>query len=120
MPASRLDGIPPTIFAEMSALAMRTGAINLGQGFPDEDGPDAVREAAVEAVRGGLNQYAPGIGIPALRHAVAAHQQRHYGLAWDPDRELAVTTGCTEWPAALAEGDALVEQVTRTILDRLG
>ena len=100
MPASRLDGIPPTIFAEMSALAVRTGAINLGQGFPDEDGPDDVREAAVEAVRGGLNQYAPGIGIPALRHAVAAHQRRHYGLTWDPDREVAVTTGCTEAIAA--------------------
>lgn len=101
---SRLDGIPPTIFAEMSALAVRTGAINLGQGFPDEDGPDAVREAAVEALRGatvqGANQYAPGIGVPVLRRAIAAHQQRHYGLTWDPDREVAVTTGCTEAIAA--------------------
>ena len=90
------DGIRPTIFAEMSALAARTGALNLGQGFPDVDGPDSVLEAAVAALRAGRNQYAPGDGIPELRHAVAAHQRRHYGLEWDPDTQVLVTTGATE------------------------
>ena len=85
-----------TIFAEMSALAARSGAVNLGQGFPDTDGPTAVLEAAVDALRGGANQYAPGIGVPALRQAIARHQQRHYGIELDPDRQVAVTTGCTE------------------------
>ncbi|CAN5146831.1 pyridoxal phosphate-dependent aminotransferase [soil metagenome] len=102
--ATRLHGIPPTIFAEMSSLATRTGAINLGQGFPDEDGPPEVIEAAVAALRGGANQYAPGIGIPALRHAIAAHQRRHYGLELDPDTDVAVTTGCTEAIAAALLG----------------
>ncbi len=94
--ASRLVGIPPTVFSEMSALAVRTGAINLGQGFPDEDGPASVVRRAQEALAEGDNQYAPGIGIPALRRAVAAHQQRHYGIELDPDRDVVVTTGCTE------------------------
>ena len=73
-----------------------TGAINLGQGFPDVDGPPSVVAAAVAALEGGANQYAPGIGVPALRQAIARHQERHYGLRLDPDREVAVTTGCTE------------------------
>ncbi len=77
--ARRLQSIAPTIFAEMSALALQTGSLNLGQGFPDEDGPSPVVEAAVEALRTGHNQYAPGRGVPELREAVAAHQQRHYG-----------------------------------------
>lgn len=85
-----------TIFAEMSSLAARSGAVNLGQGFPDTDGPSAVLEAAVDALRGGANQYAPGIGVPALRQAIARHQQRHYGIELDADRQVAVTTGCTE------------------------
>ena len=79
----RLAGFGTTIFAEMSALAVRTGSINLGQGFPDTDGPQEVIEAAVAALRGGQNQYPPGPGIPALRAAVAAHQRRFYGIELD-------------------------------------
>ena len=104
MPVSRLAGIPPTIFAEMSALAARTGSLNLGQGFPDEDGPPEVIAAASAALTGGANQYAPGIGVPALRRAVADHQKRHYGIELDPDREVVVTTGCTEAVAAALLG----------------
>jgi N-succinyldiaminopimelate aminotransferase len=100
----RLAHIPPTVFSEMSALAVRTGALNLGQGFPDVDGPASVVAAAVEALEHGANQYAPGIGIPALRAAIARHQQRHYGLELDPDREVVVTTGCTEAVAAALLG----------------
>ena len=102
--AHRLDGIPPTIFTTMSALAMRTGAVNLGQGFPDADGPPSVLAAADEAMRAGANQYAPGPGVPALRQAIARHQQRHYGIELDPDREVVVTTGCTEGVAAALLG----------------
>jgi N-succinyldiaminopimelate aminotransferase len=98
--ARRLRNVPPTIFAEMSALAVRTGALNLGQGFPDVDGPPAVVEAAVVAMRGGRNQYAPGIGAPELRAAVAAHQTRHYGIDLDPDTQVVVTAGATEAIAA--------------------
>jgi N-succinyldiaminopimelate aminotransferase len=93
-------GIAATIFAEMSALASHTGAINLGQGFPDEDGPAEVLEAAVRAIRDGVNQYPPGLGMPVLRNAVAAHQHRFYGLAPDPDREVLITAGATEALAA--------------------
>ncbi|QAY70380.1 pyridoxal phosphate-dependent aminotransferase [Xylanimonas protaetiae] len=88
--------VAATIFAEMSALAVRTGAINLGQGFPDVDGPEAVKAAAVRAIEQGANQYPPGPGVPELRAAVAAHQKRHYGLEVDPDTEVLVTTGATE------------------------
>lgn len=102
--SARLAHIPPTIFSEMSALAVRTGAINLGQGFPDVDGPESVVAAAAEAMRSGANQYAPGIGVPALRQAIARHQQRHYGIDLDPDREVVVTTGCTEAVAAALLG----------------
>ncbi|MBF4761695.1 pyridoxal phosphate-dependent aminotransferase [Nocardioides islandensis] len=102
--AARLDGIPPTIFSTMSALAVRTGAVNLGQGFPDEDGPPEVIAAAVRALQSGANQYAPGIGTPALRQAVARHQQRHYGLQLDPDSQVVVTTGCTEGIASALLG----------------
>ena len=91
------DGqMAPTIFAEMSALALSTGSINLGQGFPDEDGPEAVLEAARQAITDGLNQYPPGRGFPVLREAIAAHQKRFYGLTVDPDREVLVTAGATE------------------------
>ncbi|MFH9069552.1 pyridoxal phosphate-dependent aminotransferase [Streptomyces alboflavus] len=97
----RLAEFGTTIFAEMSALAVRTGAINLGQGFPDTDGPDEVREAAVRALRDGRgNQYPPGPGVPELRAAVAEHQARVYGLSYDPDREVLVTAGATEAIAA--------------------
>ena len=100
----RLDGLGTTIFAEMSALALRTGAVNLGQGFPDTDGPDVVVDAAVHALRTGRNQYAPGPGVPELRAAVADHQRRFYGIELDPDREVAVTTGATEAIAAAILG----------------
>ncbi|MGW1136942.1 pyridoxal phosphate-dependent aminotransferase [Streptomyces zhihengii] len=97
----RLAPFGTTIFAEMSALAARTGAINLGQGFPDTDGPEEIREAAVRALRDGRgNQYPPGPGVPELRAAITAHQQHHYGLAYDPDTEVLVTAGATEAVAA--------------------
>lgn len=97
----RLAEFGTTIFAEMSALALQTGSINLGQGFPDTDGPEEVREAAVRALRDGRgNQYPPGPGVPELRTAVAAHQERRYGLAYDPDSEVLVTAGATEAIAA--------------------
>ncbi|MEU0185401.1 pyridoxal phosphate-dependent aminotransferase [Streptomyces sp. NPDC006207] len=94
-----------TIFAEMSALAVRTGAINLGQGFPDTDGPEEVREAAVRALRDGRgNQYPPGPGVPELRLAVAEHQLRFHGLGFDPGTEVLVTAGATEAIAATMLG----------------
>jgi N-succinyldiaminopimelate aminotransferase len=96
----RLQPFGTTIFAEMSALAVETGAINLGQGFPDTDGPDVVKQAAVDAIRAGHNQYPPGIGIPDLRAAIRAHQQRFYGLEYDVDTEVLVTAGATEAIAA--------------------
>ncbi|WP_433233692.1 pyridoxal phosphate-dependent aminotransferase [Micromonospora sp. CA-248260] len=89
-----------TVFAEMSALAVRTGAVNLGQGFPDTDGPPEMLAAAAEALRSGHNQYPPGPGIPALRAAVAAHQRRFWALDYDPDGEVIVTAGATEAIAA--------------------
>ncbi|WP_340559906.1 pyridoxal phosphate-dependent aminotransferase [Streptomyces sp. GSL17-111] len=97
----RLAEFGTTIFAEMSALAQRTGAINLGQGFPDTDGPEEIREAAVRALREGRgNQYPPGPGVPELRTAVSEHQRRFYGLHVDPDTEVLVTAGATEAIAA--------------------
>ncbi|MFJ6816125.1 pyridoxal phosphate-dependent aminotransferase [Streptomyces avermitilis] len=110
----RLAEFGTTIFAEMSALAMSTGAINLGQGFPDTDGPEEIREAAVRALRDGRgNQYPPGPGVPELRTAIAAHQQRRYGLTYDPDIEVLVTAGATEAIAAtllalLEPGDEVI------------
>ncbi len=92
--------VAPTIFAEMSALAAATGAINLGQGFPDEDGRTDVLDAARAAISAGVNQYPPGLGMPVLRNAIAAHQQRFYGLPVDPEREVLVTAGATEALAA--------------------
>jgi N-succinyldiaminopimelate aminotransferase len=91
-----LQGFGTTIFAEMSALAVRTGAINLGQGFPDTDGPAEVAEAAVDAIRAGHNQYPPGPGVAELRVAIAEHQARFHGLRVDPDTEVLVTAGATE------------------------
>jgi N-succinyldiaminopimelate aminotransferase len=97
----RLRPFGTTIFAEMSALAVATGSINLGQGFPDTDGPEVVRQAAIDAINDGRgNQYPPGIGVPELRHAVSSHQQRWYGLDFDPDTEVLVTAGATEAIAA--------------------
>jgi len=93
---AKLQGFGTTIFAEMSALATATGSINLGQGFPDTDGPREVLDAAIAAINDGLNQYPPGPGMPVLRQAVARHQQRFYDLTYDPDTEVLITTGATE------------------------
>jgi N-succinyldiaminopimelate aminotransferase len=114
MTATRLRPFGTTIFTEMSALAARTGAINLGQGFPDTDGPGEIVDAVTAAMRSGTaNQYAPLGGVPELRAAVAAHQGRHYGLAIDPDDGVQVTFGATEAIAAtmlglLEPGDEVV------------
>jgi N-succinyldiaminopimelate aminotransferase len=96
----RMRGFGTTIFAEMSALALRTGSVNLGQGFPDTDGPASLLDAAAAAIHSGHNQYPPGPGIPELRAAIAAHQLRYYGLEFDPDTEVLVTAGATEAIAA--------------------
>jgi N-succinyldiaminopimelate aminotransferase len=93
---SKLEGFGTTIFATMSALAARTGAINLGQGFPDTDGPAEVLDAAVHAIRSGVNQYPPGPGLPVLREAIVEHQRRWYDIELDVDREVLVTAGATE------------------------
>jgi N-succinyldiaminopimelate aminotransferase len=98
--ARRLRPFTTTIFATMSELAVQTGSVNLGQGFPDTDGPEELREIAVAAIRTGRNQYPPGIGVPELRQAVAAHQRAWYGLDLDPDTEVLVTVGATEAIAA--------------------
>lgn len=92
----RLHGFGTTVFAQMSALAQKTGAVNLGQGFPDTDGPREVAEAAAQAVLHGPNQYPPLPGQPGLRAAVAEHQDRFYGLTYDPDTEVLITAGATE------------------------
>ena len=92
----KLRGFGTTIFAEMSALAVATNSINLGQGFPDSDGPSIVLDAAVDAIRSGMNQYPPGPGLPVLRQAIARHQQRFYDITHDPDCEVLVTAGATE------------------------
>ena len=89
-----------TIFAEMSALAAKTGAINLGQGFPDTDGPREIAELAIAAIRDGHNQYPPGLGIKKLRDAISHHQMRFYGLEFDSETEVLVTAGATEAIAA--------------------
>lgn len=108
------DGsMSPTIFAEMSALAASSGAINLGQGFPDEDGPIEVLKAARQAISDGVNQYPPGIGMPVLRSAIARHQERFYGVRVDPDTNVLVTAGATEALAATIlaltdDGDEIV------------
>lgn len=110
----RLDGLGNSIFGEMSARAVATASINLGQGFPDTDGPRAVAEAAVAAIRAGQgNQYPPATGIPELRRAVARHQQRFYGLSYDPGAEVLITAGATEAIAAallalLEPGDEVI------------
>ena len=96
----RMQGFGTTIFADMSALAVATGSINLGQGFPDEDGPAEVLDAAITAIRDGHNQYPPGIGIAELRHAIVAHEAKWYSLEYDADTEVLVTAGATEAVAA--------------------
>src|SRR3954463_15971939 len=91
-----LAGLPTTIFTHMSALAVAHGAVNLGQGFPDTDGPLAIRQAAAQALIDGPNQYAPMRGIPALRTAIAGHARAHYGLEYGPESEVIVTCGAPE------------------------
>ncbi len=94
---SRMQPYATSIFAEMSILAAETGAINLGQGFPDTDGPEEMKEAARAAITEGRgNQYPPVHGLPELRLAIAEHQQRFYGLTVDPMTDVVVTTGATE------------------------
>jgi N-succinyldiaminopimelate aminotransferase len=111
---SALAGMGTSIFAEMSALAVETGSVNLGQGFPDTDGPAEIARVAADAVLSGLgNQYPPGAGIPELRTAIAAHQKRFYGLDLDPETEVLVTAGATEAIAAsmlalLEPGDEVI------------
>src|SRR6185369_6428341 len=95
-----MQGFATTIFAEMSALALRTGSVNLGQGFPDTDGPASMLDAAAEALHSGHNQYPPGPGVPELRRAIAAHQREFWDLEYDPDGEVLVTAGATEAIAA--------------------
>ena len=104
LPAERLAGFGTSVFTEMSALAERTGSINLGQGFPDEDGPLEVLDAAAAALHAGANQYAPLPGVPALRAAIVEHQRSRYGLVHDPDTEVQVTFGATEAIAAALLG----------------
>ncbi len=111
---ARLRPYAVTIFAEMSALAARIGAVNLGQGFPDEDGPAAMLKTAENAIAQGVNQYPPGPGIPALRQAIAAQRQRRYGITYDPDTEVLVTVGATEAIAAAVIG--LVEPGSEVLL----
>ena len=114
MTVSRLRPYATTVFAEMSALATRVGAVNLGQGFPDEDGPPAMLKAAQDAIAEGANQYPPGLGVASLRQAVAAQRQRHFGIEYDPDTEVLVTVGATEAIAAAVLG--LVEPGSEVLL----
>ena len=111
--ATRLQGFGASIFAEMTALAVSTGSINLGQGFPDYDGPPEVLSLARDQIAAGANQYPPGIGMADLRSAVSEHQRRFWGLDYDPDSEILVTMGATEAIAAsllgiLDEGDEVI------------
>ena len=102
--AQRVSTFGTSIFAEMSRLAVEHQAINLGQGFPDFDGPEAVKEAAIAAIRAGDNQYAVSNGQPALRRALGAHSQRFYGQSFDPDTEITVTSGATESTFSAIQG----------------
>jgi N-succinyldiaminopimelate aminotransferase len=102
--AERISGFNTTVFAEMTALANQHGAINLGQGFPDFPAPDFIKQAAVDAIHGDVNQYAPGMGTVALREAIAAKIERHYGLTYDPASEIGVSVGATEAIAASIMG----------------
>src|SRR5277367_5999444 len=114
MTVSRLRPYATTVFAETSALAARIGAVNLGQGFPDEDGPPALLKAAQDAIADGVNQYPPGIGIAPLRQAIAAQRKRHFAIEYDPDTEILVTVGATEAIAAAVIG--LVEPGSEVLL----
>ncbi|MGW0179081.1 pyridoxal phosphate-dependent aminotransferase [Nocardia sp. NPDC003345] len=112
--ATRLRPFASTVFAEMTELAVRHEAVNLGQGFPDSDGPAGMLEVAREAIAGGLNQYPPGRGMPVLRRAIAADRERRYGTSYDPDTEVLVTVGATEALSAAVLG--LVEPGSEVVL----
>ncbi|OBK17040.1 pyridoxal phosphate-dependent aminotransferase [Mycobacterium asiaticum] len=114
MTVPRLQPYATTVFAEMSALAARIGAVNLGQGFPDEDGPPEMLRAAQDAIAEGVNQYPPGLGIAPLRQAIAAQRRRHFGIDYDPDTEVLVTVGATEAIASAVLG--LVEPGSEVLL----
>lgn len=103
-PGTRLSGIGTTIFSEMTALAQRTGAVNLGQGFPDTDGPASMLTAAAQAIAGGRNQYPPVDGIPELKQAVVEARAKRYGTEYDPATEFVATAGATEAIAAALIG----------------
>ncbi|XXG86694.1 hypothetical protein AAC387_Pa11g1540 [Persea americana] len=102
--SKRLEKFKTTIFTQMSMLAIKHGAINLGQGFPNFDGPEFVKEAAIQAIKDGKNQYARGFGVPDLNSAVAARFEKDAGLVVDPEKEVTVTSGCTEAIAATVLG----------------
>ncbi|ORI26181.1 pyridoxal phosphate-dependent aminotransferase [Rhodococcus sp. 1168] len=110
----RLRPFASTIFAEMTALAVASDAVNLGQGFPDTDGPASMLAAARDAIAGGLNQYAPGSGMPVLREAITADRSRRFGIDYDPSCEVLVTVGATEGIAATILG--LVEPGEEVLL----
>ncbi|MGV0641988.1 pyridoxal phosphate-dependent aminotransferase [Mycolicibacterium sp. XJ2546] len=114
MTVRRLQPYAVTVFAEMSALAARIDAVNLGQGFPDEDGPPAMLEVAKDAIADGVNQYPPGLGIPSLREAITAQRRRRFGTEYDSDTEVLVTVGATEAIAAAVLG--LVEPGSEVLL----
>jgi N-succinyldiaminopimelate aminotransferase len=114
MTVSRLQPYAITVFAEMSALAARLGAVNLGQGFPDEYGPPAMLKVAENAIAEGVNQYPPGLGIAPLREAIAAQRKRHFGTDYDPDTEVLVTVGATEAIASAVLG--LIEPGSEVLL----
>jgi N-succinyldiaminopimelate aminotransferase len=114
MTVERLRPYSVNVFAAMSALAAEVGAVNLGQGFPDEDGPTAMLETARRAISDGVNQYPPGPGIAALRHAIAAQRARRYRVDFDPDSEVLVTVGASEAIAAAVLG--LVEPGSEVLL----
>ncbi|MBK0866186.1 pyridoxal phosphate-dependent aminotransferase [Saccharopolyspora sp. HNM0986] len=111
---SRLRPFTSTIFAEITELARRTGAVNLGQGFPDTDGPAGMLQAAQRAIADGVNQYPPGAGEPELRAAISEHRRAHYGIEHDPEGEVLVTVGATE--AITASMLALIEPGDEVVL----
>lgn len=114
MTVERLRPYSVNVFAAMSALAAEVDAVNLGQGFPDEDGPPAMLEAARQAISDGVNQYPPGPGIAPLRRAIAAQRDRRYGQQFDPDTDVLVTVGASEAIAAAVLG--LVEPGSQVLL----
>ena len=114
MTVERLRPFSVNVFAKMSALAAQLGAVTLGQGFPDEDGPPAMLEVARQAIADGVNQYPPGLGIAELRQAISAQRSRRYGQEFDPDTEVLVTVGASEAIAAAVIG--LVEPGTEVIV----